>query len=478
MKKLFTLFVSIIAIYGYSQNSITWSAGTNISSSGFGYNHPRMVVDGSGNPLVIWGNTSNASVYFSRWTGSSFTTPLKINPSWMTVATASWMGPDIASKGDTVYVIMKRTPEGPDTNYVYIVRSFDGGQTFSAPVRVDNIADSISRFPTLTVKDDGNPIVAFMKFNATFGDARWVVATSSDFGATFSTDVKASGQAGGTVCDCCPGSIVNSGNIVAVLYRTNISDMRDSWVGLSNDNGNSFPTGFNIDRNNWYITACPSTGPDGFIYGDTLYSVFSSSASGSAKNYFSKSTLSDATHIATNLLSTATPGTATQNYPRIDRSGSAAAIVWRQYDSGTELLPILFTNNVHNGFSPVYDTVDVSNVSNADVALSNGNVYVVWQDNGSSTVKFRKGSYTPASTQVKDNNITHVSVFPNPAVNNINISIATGSDFETEIFNSLGQSVIKTENKKTIDVSSLSTGIYLVKITTNSEIFISKIVKK
>ena len=81
-------------------NTISWeNNGNDISNDSFGNMHPRMAKDRLGNPLVIWGRMSDQSVMFSKWNGTSFTTPIRLNPSWMEVATATWMGPDIASHG-------------------------------------------------------------------------------------------------------------------------------------------------------------------------------------------------------------------------------------------------------------------------------------------------------------------------------------------------------------------------------------------
>src|SRR6185295_4545046 len=249
------------SFFAGAQNSITWSAGTNVAASSYGNLHPRIVTDGAGNPVIIWGRMSDQSVFISRWNGSAFTTPVNVNPSWLTVATASWMGPDIAARDDTVYVVMKQTPEDTD-HPIYIATSFDGGTTFSDPVQVDFIADSISRFPTVAIDASGNPIVGFMKFNSSFSDSRWAVTKSSDYGNTFSTDIKASGWSGGgaTVCDCCTGSITVSGNIVCMLYRDNLSSIRDMWAGISTDGGDSFTEGIGIDQGNWILLSCPSSG--------------------------------------------------------------------------------------------------------------------------------------------------------------------------------------------------------------------------
>lgn len=399
MKNLLLLLFCCASICAAAQSGITWGmTGMNIAGSSYDNMHPRMALDGAGNPLVIWSRMSDESVFLSRWTGTAFTTPEKINPTGLTIAGASWMGPDIASKGDTVYVVVRQTPESMDTSkHIYIFTSFNGGVSFSAPVQVDNVGDSVHRFPTVTVDDSGNPIVAFMKFNSSFLDSRWVVTKSTDYGNTFSTDVKASGWGGSPeVCDCCPGAIVSSGNKTAMLYRDNNSNMRDIWTGISADNAATFASGFEVDNNNWMIMSCPSTGPDGVIIGDTLYSTFASAGGGTYRTYLSKSSISSGAANSVSTLATGIVGLGQQNYPRIASSGNAMAIVWKQGVSGVAQLPIMFTNDIANGFPTTYDTVDLGDITNADVAISNGNIFVVWQDDNAGTVKYRFGTYTPA----------------------------------------------------------------------------------
>lgn len=446
MKKILTIILCCASILVKSQDKIAWNAGINISTNTYSNMHPRLSIDRAGNPLVIWGRMSDQAVLFSRWNGTGFTTPVKLNPTWLTVATAGWMGPDIASKGDTVYVVMKRTPEASDTNHIYIMSSFNGGVSFLPPVRVDYIADSISRFPTVDIDASGNPIVAFMKFNSKFLDSRWVVTKSNDYGKTFTVDVKASGYSGAKaeVCDCCPGAIISSGNTTAMLYRDNLNNLRDIWAGISKNNGGSFSKGFAADNTNWMINSCPASGPDGVIVGDTLYSVFLSGGKGTYKTYLSTSSINGGkVKTVKNLTGTLT-GLGQQNYPRIASNGKAMAIVWKQTVSAVAQLPILFTNNISKGFPVNYDTVDLTDITNADVALSNGNIYVVWQDDKSGTVKFRSGSYTQVSTgianKLKDETF---NIFPNPTSS----SIALQSNFDLgksqiKIMNSLGEIVL------------------------------------
>ncbi|MBC7383261.1 MAG: T9SS type A sorting domain-containing protein [Bacteroidia bacterium] len=466
-----------------AQTNLVWKMGMNISTGAYGNMHPRIVLDGKGNPLVIWGRMSDASVMFSRWTGTAFTTPVKLNPSWLSIATATWMGPDIASKGDTVYVVVKRIPEASDTNHIYLIRSFNGGISFFAPVRIDLIADSISRFPAVTVDATGNPMVAFMKFNSSFLDSRWVVTKSIDYGISFSPDIKASGWSGAKaeVCDCCPGAIISDGNVTSMLYRDNLSNKRDIWTGISTNNNVSFSDGFATDNSNWMLMSCPSSGPDGVIIGDTLYTVFLSGAGGKNKNYISKSSVSENKLKSISPLTGSITGLTQQNFPRIASDGIAAAIVWKQTVNGNDQLPLLFTNNIAKGFT-VYDTVDLNDITNADVAVNKGNIFVVWEDDNSGTVKFRQGTYKYVTTgipaQVTDP-VTSINVFPNPVNDVLNIVSPSGENYVLNIYNSLGEKMFTMESSINLLVptSTFPSGIYFIEWRTDKLIHNQKIIK-
>lgn len=483
MNKLLLLMLFCAPFIASAQTSITWSAGMNIANSSYGNLHPRIVTDATGNPVVIWGRSSDESVFISRWNGSAFSTPMKVNPSWLTVATSSWMGPDIAAKGDTVYVVMKQTPE---VGYpIYLSTSFDGGTTFSTPVQVDFIADSISRFPTVAVNNQGNPVIGFMKFNPDFSNARWVVATSNDFGNTFSMDVKASGWSGGnaTVCDCCPGSITCNGNTVAMLYRDNLSNIRDMWAGISTDGGNSFTQGMSVDQGNWMLMMCPSSGPDGVIIGDTLYTAYMSGATGMDLVYFSKSSLSAITGAAGTPLTGTFMGLAIQNFPRIASAGNAVAVTWKQNVDGADQLALQFTNNILNGLPAAYDTVDLGDVTNADIALTDGDIFLVWEDDNSGTVKYRKGTFTPATGIDVYPNENSMVFFPNPFSEALTIQLAGSADHrKISVTSVLGQEIFSkqvsgSENNIQVNASEWNSGVYFVILQAGKITSIQKICK-
>lgn len=422
--KHFCISILFIAMTLQSFAQVTWSTPVTVTTgSAFGNLHPRVTLNRSGNPLVLWGK-SDTKAYFSRWNGTAFTAPVAVGNAGINVMAQSWAGPDIASYGDTVYITMKRTPETMNMNHMYMVRSYDGGVTFSDTIKIDNIDTSMSRFPVVTTTSTGNPLITFMKFNTTFGDAKYVVTRSTDYGTTFSADAVASGTAG-DVCDCCPSSIISSGSKAIMLFRNNLSNIRDIWVGVSNDGGMTFPGAMAVDTTNWMIMSCPSSGPDGFVIGDSLYTVFMSTSTGTAFVHLSRASLSGLT-AKHNRITGMFTGLSSQNYPRIANAGNAAAVVWKQNTTTGNSIVYSFTNNISSGF-PTYTVVPTatgSGMINADVTMTPGAIHIVWEDDNSGSVMYAKGTYTVPSTSIEPLAKKEiVEVYPNPANQSFTVSL-------------------------------------------------------
>ncbi len=425
MKQLFTtLFILSMGTSAFSQ-AITWGTPVSIYSVDANHNnHPRIALNRSGDPYVIFGQT-DTRVYFSRWSVSAFTTPVVVSGS-LTVFSQSWAGPDLAAYGDTVYVSMKVTPEMTSTNYSYLAHSYNGGMAFAAPVRIDNIGSDLSRFPIVTTTSTGNPLVSFMKFDSgTMANARYVVCRSSDFGMSFSGDVLAS-KSTSPVCDCCPATLISSGSKAIMLYRDNNSNIRDIWAGLSNDGGMTFPNNVRVDTTNWNITSCPASGPDGFVMGDSIYSVYMSSASGTALVNMSKESISGMSGFNNRITGPFT-GLSNQNYPRIDHAGNAAVAVWVQNVSGTRYIAYSFAPDIATGLTgySILPGSTSSAVMDADVAVAPGVVHVVWEDDNSGKVMYVKGTYPVGSTAAvaAQPAKTVISVYPNPATNEFSVAL-------------------------------------------------------
>lgn len=463
MYYLITIFFTFLILPAIAQTGITWSLPITVAPAEYDNLRPRLATDAAGNALVLWGDAANDNTYFSKWNGTGFTTPLRINPEIANVFVADWAGPDLASKGDTVYVVYKQDPE--DFTPAYIVRSFDGGASFSTPFAVEDIADSISRFPVVAVNTSGNPVVAFMKFNADFLDSRWSVSVSNDYGSTFFVDVRASGYEGDEVCDCCPGSLAIAGNTIAMLYRNNKNNYRNMWAGISTNHGISFPAGIPVDDTNWTLNICPSSGPDGVIIADTLFTVFMSGASGANRVYLSTTSLANPESSITKMLNENVTGLNSQNFPRIAHYDSAAAIVWKQVVDNDAQIAFLYKDKLQDGFPQTAEVIASStsnNLTNPDVVVSNGKVHVVWQNNADNTIQYLSGVYGLTAVPSIIGQYP-ISIFPNPVSEYISVKETVSNVF---LHSLSGQKIQVPFNpvSKSIDVSSLMNGMYILEL--------------
>lgn len=464
MRIAYTIVLCFFTIAISAQSSIVWEPAISVATSNYGNAHPRISVNGSGEPVIVWGNYDEASCIFVRRNGNSFSTPITLNDTAISIFATSWAGPNLAAKGDTIYVVMKQLPE--EQTPILITSSFDGGLTFNQPVPVDLIAPDFSRFPVATIDDAGHPIVGFMKFGPLLRDGLWTVTRSNDHGQTFTPDVFAGNWSGGVACDCCPAALVSEGNTVAVMYRDNLNNIRDTWAGISYDNGQTFSAGTNIDQNNWMQMLCPSMGPDGIILNDTLYAVFASGALGPMKSFLSKTSLSNVQCSGSNELVSG----GNQTYPRIAHSGNAAAVVFKQSVNGSGQAVVCFYSDITTGNPLFRDTIATAAVINADIALSNGKIYVVWEDGASGTVKFKSGDYSQSVSINEPANKRSFICYPNPSDGNTLFLSLDGSNEEvlvdiTDVTGKLIRNeIVKFSSGQAKLSTALSSGSYLVTI--------------
>ena len=81
------------------------------------------------------------------------------------------------------------------------------------------------------------------------------------------------------------------------------------------------------------------------------------------------------------------------------------------------------------------------------------------------------------STPASKNSLKAVKIYPNPASNVINIDLpdSKGMDFSFEISNSLGRSLLKVNNERKVNVSSLQNGVYVGVLKVGEETLVKNI---
>jgi hypothetical protein len=394
MKQHLTVLFLIISFGSQAQNKVIWYDPIPVADKTYGNMHPRVQLDAGNNPMVLWGD-KNGRVFFVRWAGKEFTEPVQVNPEGKQAFTESWAGPELVSRGDTVYAVYKEMPE--DTRHIYIKHSYDGGKNFSTETMVDDSDGLISRFPTVAMDPYGHPLVAYMKYDPGFLNPRYVVARSTDLGESIAGESIVVDYSGGRISDCSPATVVESGNATIILYRDNHDGYRNIWAGISRNAAVSFDKGLQVDNSNWFTRECVANPPHGTIISDTLYSVFTSGTGDSSLVYFGKMSLS-AMSASASRITGKFPGLTSQHFPRIANSGNAAAIVWQQSIGINMQVCMMFTNEITAGLPPKYEVVARGVFDNVDVTLGGGHVYVVYQDDSSGNIMCRIGHYEETQT--------------------------------------------------------------------------------
>ena len=311
------LFFCLLPIFSFSQ--CLSSSATYIISSGSdeGYERPRVVMTANNSPFVIWSKSSAPKAIKARkWNGTDFDNAFDlVNAGLMPTG---FIGPEIAAKGDTVYLIFESLLH--NNHVIYLKRSFDGGLTFSDTIRVsDNSNTHKFAMPNISVSENGNPVVSYMECLPNWTDWKQMVKTSFDFGVNFSLAADVSALAPGEPCDCCQSTLVTNGDNVYLLFRNDDVNVRNSYIAKSNDDGLTFTDTEDLDDINWLLNACPTSSAVGAVLGDSIMVVRRNGGSGVnelyksnvnkddlQKSYFTQvesvgSSLQDKAEIATDL---------------------------------------------------------------------------------------------------------------------------------------------------------------------------------
>jgi len=128
--------------------------------------------------------------------------------------------------------------------------------------------------------------------------------------------------------------------------------------------------------------------------------------------------------------------------------------------------------------------------SNNDVAIagetndtytvtSNGDYAVVISDIDCSDTT---NCYTVSDVGIGGSEVTTFRIYPNPTTSSVNIEFASIGNRSVELTNTLGQVVFvietKESNKWVLDLSSLSNGVYYVRVTDNKKTNTQKLILK
>jgi Secretion system C-terminal sorting domain len=146
---------------------------------------------------------------------------------------------------------------------------------------------------------------------------------------------------------------------------------------------------------------------------------------------------------------------------------------WATYYNGAEPHNIKFSN--FDGFYITGATGSATGIST--VGAYQPNLIAATSGEGHYNMFISKFDFVPLSTT--QFNETSFTLTPNPVQSNLTINSNTSAIINTiAIYNTLGQLVLQPNSNEVINILSLSTGNYIIKITTNEGVITKRFVKE
>lgn len=474
MKQLLTsALLFAITLPSASGQSLAWSPVIDLGEASSSALRPRIEVS-VGGAIVLW-SAPPEDILFCRITNGTAQPPTLVQPEGTLPWTTTWAGGDLAAHGDTVVVVYSTGSLGVGS--LYASRSTDGGLTWPDTTRVGPVSGQEARFPTVAYVPGQGPIVQYMEFESNWSVPRYVMSASHDGGSSFDTPVPVSVPfAPGEVCDCCTGQVVTDGNNVVALFRNNNANRRTIWGVSSSNGGNSFSVGQEVDETAWNVNGCPSSGPDAYIFGDSVRTVWMSGASDGVKIYGSSSALGSMNTSATRRIHATAPANVQQNFPRIAGHGDTLGVVWEQSYLGQRDILFSWSVNGWNGLS-VPDTVN-STIAGAqrtpDVAFSHGTFHLVWEETSNGNLGYRTAAINAYTGIVTESAIRTISCWPNPSTGPVFVDLPNGTATIT-VVDASGRLVLDIAPRSRIDLTTLEDGTYTLRFLDRSAMLLGTV---
>jgi len=239
----------------------------NLSDTAFAWNARIRVSEG--NVYVAWNqNTESAvDVFFSTSSnyGTTFSEPINISNSQKESVDAGFQ-----VVGDNIYMVWE---EGnPAEGDVFFAKSVDGGKTFSIPINLSNNGKEKSKITRDTqIQVSGNNIFVVW-YNTNPDDYGVFFIKSSNGGETFSQPIKMNNEAGPAVY---PQIVAYDQNIYVIWtqYDMRSSEESDIFFRKSNDGGATFGSIENLSKNN-LESVLSILGPQIAVTQDSVYTLW------------------------------------------------------------------------------------------------------------------------------------------------------------------------------------------------------------
>lgn len=251
-----------------------------ISAEGTDAAEPALVAGRDGTAFVAWveHRGKEADVWFAHLGGDGQRRGQPVRVNAKAGEATAWHGdpPTLAVAPDgTIYIVWTaRAAEKGHANTLYLSASRDGGQSFAAPVKVnDDEKPCAHGMHSLAVASDGRVYVAWLDERNVAppppappnsghaqkeSNSEVFFAASSDGGRTFSANRRIASE----VCPCCKTSLAvgADGRVYASWRQVLPGEFRHIAVASSTDGGETFSQPVVVSDDKWQIAGCPVSG--------------------------------------------------------------------------------------------------------------------------------------------------------------------------------------------------------------------------
>lgn len=458
---------------------------------------PMMKIGRNGNIYVAWVNTISGTggpilMSVSTDAGKTFTNDVTVCADANCNADFQRTAQFVLDTKDHIHMIwMGNRVKNPKTNQlqpdIWYTRSNDNGATWTTPVSISGADDSsiyAQDFPSIACDSSDNLYVTHLDSRETQrqqnSNVHLYFTKSTDGGMSWSANKKIesyTGVSSGGTCECCTENIASSpdGHLY-VVFRSNISDLRNIWLERSEDRGETWAPALKVQNGDWHISECPVSGPSLTLGPDeTAYVSWRDARDDSGSNkahiYLAQIPFGSAEIPANKQMDE--PLQMLANYPSIAtyENGKYLAIFYQNTAAGNDTMRYA----VYSGGTPVVKNCPLLSVKRGQFAnilfAPDGTRYLCWQDmrDDAGDIYFCKEISPLSTASVEVAPLTKpFSVRPNPITGpNKTVTIVTDATHGTFRLVDLKGNTVKLWklNESTgmkVDLSGFAAGYYVV----------------
>lgn len=252
----FALLIASFPVQGFAGEPIELERGVAPHNP----QQPQVAVGVQGTIHVVYGMGGLVRYRRSDDGGKSYSNAVDL-PSAQEMSLGMRRGPRIAvsEKSICVTVIGGKQGKGRDGDLL-AMRSTDNGKTWTAPVPVNDTADSAREgLHAMCAGPNGELCCIWLDLRNRKTEV--MASVSKDGGGSWSKNVLVYRSPTGSVCECChPSVAMDSLGRIHAQWRNSLRGNRDIYVASSTDGGSTFGEATKIGFGTWPLNACPMDG--------------------------------------------------------------------------------------------------------------------------------------------------------------------------------------------------------------------------